>query len=283
MLRPDLILIGESDERSGELLASIYSGVCDNAPAVARMGFANAELTKLAVNTFVTTKISYANMLAELCEEIPGGDIDVVTRALGLDSRIGGKYLRGAVAYGGPCFPRDNLALATFARGVGREATLAEATEAVNRRQVARLVEVVQRVGHADAVVGVLGLAYKPKTNVVDESVGVALANELAAAGRRVVVHDPLALENAARVLDETVERATSVDDALTRIDIAVVTTPWLDYRQLATISPPKGLLTIVDCWRLLDGIPPTEGIAVVRLGLGTSTSALPYPTAAGT
>ena len=114
LLNPDFILIGESDERSGDLLASIYDGVCENEPAMARMGFANAEVTKLAVNTFVTTKISYANMLAELCERIPGGDVDTVTRAIGLDSRIGGKYLRGATAYGGPCFPRDNVALAAL-------------------------------------------------------------------------------------------------------------------------------------------------------------------------
>src|SRR5262245_10730941 len=110
MLLPDAILIGESDLRAGDLLESIYRTTCDNSPPVQRMNFVNAEITKLSVNTFVTTKISYANMLADICDRLPGADVDVVTNAVGLDSRIGRKYLKGALGYGGPCFPRDNIA-----------------------------------------------------------------------------------------------------------------------------------------------------------------------------
>ena len=138
MCNPDMVLVGESDARSGEMLADLYRRVCENQPGIARMNFVNAELTKLAVNTFVTTKITYANLLAQVCERVPGADADVVTSALGLDSRIGVKYLKGALGYGGPCFPRDNIAFASFARSRGVEATLAEATDRVNRRQVAR-------------------------------------------------------------------------------------------------------------------------------------------------
>lgn len=90
-LNPDFVLIGESDERSGQVLEGIYRQVCENNPPVVRMNFINAELTKLAVNTFVTTKISFANMLARICEKLLGADVDVVTKALGLDSRIGTK------------------------------------------------------------------------------------------------------------------------------------------------------------------------------------------------
>src|SRR5208282_5841642 len=96
----------------------------------------NAELAKLAVNTFVTTKISYANMLAEICERIDGGDVDAVTTAIGHDSRIGSRYLKAGLGYGGPCFPRDNAALASLASGLGLRSTLPRATDAVNRRQV---------------------------------------------------------------------------------------------------------------------------------------------------
>ena len=94
------------------MLADIYKRVCKNSPAISRMNFINAEITKLAVNTYITTKISYANMLARLCEKLPEADANVVTDALGLDTRIGPKYLKGAVSYGGPCFPRDNRARA---------------------------------------------------------------------------------------------------------------------------------------------------------------------------
>ena len=107
------------------------------------MSLVNAELTKIAVNTYVTMKISYANTLADLCERLPGADVESVTDALGLDTRIGGKYLRGAIAYGGPCFPRDNKAFAVLARDLGTEAPLAEATDAVNEAQTQRLARIV--------------------------------------------------------------------------------------------------------------------------------------------
>ena len=130
---PDFLLIGESDERAGATLADIYRRVVDNDPPIARLNFVNAELTKISVNTFVTTKIAFANMLARICERLPDADVDAVTSALGLDSRIGAKYLRGAISYGGPCFPRDNKALAALARAVGAPAYLAEATDTANQ------------------------------------------------------------------------------------------------------------------------------------------------------
>ncbi len=105
MLTPDMILIGESDPRSGDILETLYHGVCESRPRIQRMNYVNAELTKLSVNTFVTTKISYANMLAEVCETLPGADVDVVTSAIGCDSRIGRKYLKGAHGLRWPLFP----------------------------------------------------------------------------------------------------------------------------------------------------------------------------------
>ncbi len=141
MLRPDAILIGESDTRAGDVLEHVYRRVCGELTPIGRMSLINAELTKIAVNTFVTTKISYANMLADLCERLPGADVDVVTGALGLDSRIGSKYLKGALGYGGPCFPRDNAAFSALARRVGARADLAEATDQINTYQVDRLAQ----------------------------------------------------------------------------------------------------------------------------------------------
>jgi UDPglucose 6-dehydrogenase len=275
LLNPDFVLIGESDDRSGKLLASIYDGLCENQPPIVRMGFANAELAKLAVNTFVTTKISYANMLAELCERLPDGDVDVVTRAIALDSRIGGRYLRGATAYGGPCFPRDNTALASFARSVGVEASLAVATDVVNRRQLDRLVDAVQRAASPESVVGVLGLAYKPHTYVVDESVGVALANELAAVDFRVIVHDPLALAQVGRELSPSVDLVDSVEEIVQRVDVAVIATPWPEYRALERAEPSRGRLIVIDCWRLLDKTSVSAEIELVLPGVGVKVPAL--------
>src|ERR1035438_3914557 len=197
MLYPDMILIGESDERSGKMLEDLYTHVCESNPRINRMNYVNAELTKLSVNTFVTTKISYANMLAEVCETLPGADVDTVTSAIGCDTRIGQKYLKGALGYGGPCFPRDNKAFSALARANGAPALLAEATDAMNRRQVPRLAELILSRLPENGTAGILGLSYKPDTGVIEESQGVALAKYLLQSGAKVVVYDPEAMDNA--------------------------------------------------------------------------------------
>ena len=163
MLEPDMVLIGESDPRAGDVLERLYAGVCENDPPFRRMSLVNAELTKIAVNTYVTMKISYANTLADICERLPGADVESVTDALGLDTRIGGKYLRGAIAYGGPCFPRDNKAFAVLARDLGADAALAEATDAINVAQSDRLARIVRRASSAGDAVGILGLSVQAR------------------------------------------------------------------------------------------------------------------------
>ena len=159
------------------------------------MSLSSAEITKIAINTFVTTKISFANMLSELCDEIPGSDIDDVTAAVGSDRRVGKLYLKAALGYGGPCFPRDNAALAFSAESRGVVADIARATDSVNRRQVTRIVSlVIQNSRHGDKV-GVVGLSYKPNTPVIDESQGLEVALALSGQGRFVVGFDPLVSE----------------------------------------------------------------------------------------
>ncbi len=271
LLHPDFVLIGESDVRSGDMLASLYGNLCENNPFVARMNFVNAEVTKLSVNTFVTTKITFANMLARICEQLPGANVDVVTSALSLDSRIGGKYLKGAIGYGGPCFPRDNSALAFLGRMVGSAATLAEATDAANRQEARRLTGLVKSKLPAHGVVGILGLAYKPNTDVVEESQGLLLAQLLLAEGISVRVYDPAGMENAKKILDRSVVFAGSVEECLQAADVVVIATPWEEFKllPLRSLSRQSARRVLVDCWRLLD--PDTYGPVVeyVPLGVG--------------
>jgi UDPglucose 6-dehydrogenase len=281
MLNPDMILIGESDPRSGELLEELYKGVCDSNPRIQRMNYVNAELTKLSVNTFVTTKISYANMLAQVCERLPGADADVVTSAIGCDSRIGQKYLKGALGYGGPCFPRDNVAFSALARATGAPALLAEATDQLNRRQVPRLAEIVRSRLPQGGTVGVLGLSYKPDTEVIEESQGLELAKYLASAGFKVVVYDPAAMENAKRQLGGDANYASSAADCARQADVLVITTAWPEFKRLtpADLKPGKRPPAIVDCWRVLPADLFADRTEYVRLGYGgrdTSTAADP-------
>ena len=255
MTHPDLVLIGESDPQAGDVVEAIHRTFIASNAQVRRMTWVNAEITKIAVNTFVTTKISYANMLAEICEQLPGGDVDVVTGALGVDRRIGHAYLRGAVGYGGPCFPRDNAALVAVAAQAGARAEIAVATDALNRRQTERVARIVE----AHAVprqhrIAVLGLSYKPDTPVVEESQGVMLANRLASDGFATMVFDPAAVVDAPMTLAASIVRASSLAECVAEADVLVLMVPWPEFRQVPALlqarlrKPP----TVIDCWRLL-------------------------------
>ncbi len=282
-LNPDFVLIGESDSRAGETLEDIYLRVCETKPAVARMNFVNAERTKLSVNTYVTTKISFAIMLARICERIPGCDVDVVTRALGLDTRIGGKYLKGAVSYGGPCFPRDNLALLALAEEVGAPAELAQVTHRFNRSQIQWLADLVCGLAPRGTI-GILGLTYKPNTDVVDESVGLLLARELAGRKTDVLAHDPLGAQNGAKALGETVRMAASAAECIAASEAVVLATPWPEFVAIPAASWGRAgrPRAVVDCWRVLPQLAASGGVLYIGLGLGQENAAVQEQTAAG-
>jgi len=272
LLNPDFILIGESDAQAGSMLAGLYKRFCANNPPVARMNFVNAELTKLSLNTYVTTKISFANTLARICERLPGADVNIVTAALGLDSRIGGRYLKGAVGYGGPCFPRDNLALANFSRSVNVPATLAEATDVINRQQVQWLLELIKGYLPPEGKVGILGLAYKPHSDVVEEAQGLLLAQALVKEGIGVIAFDPVAMDNARQVLDTSVTLAVSLQECIQKTEVVVVITPWEEFKQVSSkeFSGHKRPCVLIDCWRILERMEQVSDIIYVPLGIGS-------------
>jgi UDPglucose 6-dehydrogenase len=284
---PDFLLIGESDPRAGDVLSEIYKRACKNSPRIARMNWINAEITKLAVNTYITTKISYANMLARLCEKLPDADVNVVTDALGLDTRIGPKYLKGAVSYGGPCFPRDNRALASLAARIGASSGLAEATDIFNRAQIETLAALVKSHRSGNDPIGILGLTYKPDTDVVEESFGLLLAQELASANLPIVVFDPSADLSRALAAQKSVRIATSAEDCIVQCGVVVLATPWQEFRELpisAWVQPFRSVpglhdapRVVIDCWRALPHLADSPGIQYVRLGFG----AVPSPVAA--
>jgi UDPglucose 6-dehydrogenase len=270
-LNPDLLLIGECDARAGERVAAFYrEGLKIDVPVV-RMSSVNAELAKIALNTYVTTKITFANMLAELCEQLPGGDVDAVTQALGLDRRIGAKYLSGALGYGGPCFPRDNTAMARLLDEMGVSSQLPNTVDWLNRSLPGRVVAMIEKMALTSPRVAVLGLAYKPHTNVVDESQGVAIARQLADKDFAVAVFDPVAVGPAREFLGEDVEYATSIAECVQGAAIIVIATGWPEFSsifQQTENATPRPL--VIDGWRLLRGsIPESDGNAYRGIGIG--------------
>jgi UDPglucose 6-dehydrogenase len=245
--------------------------MCEKKPPVQRMNFVNAELTKISVNTYVTTKISYANMLADICDRLAGADVDAVTKALGADTRIGPKYLKGAMGYGGPCFPRDNVAFAALARKVGARADVAEATDRINNYQIDRLGGLVAKFTKSGTRIAILGLSYKPQTPVVEESHSVKLAAKLADAGYVVVTHDPLAQDAALTVLGDKVVGASSLEGAVRDCDLLIVATGWPEYQAIdpAWCKRNGQRLTVLDLWRTLPAEKFTEVADVIYLGAG--------------
>ena len=254
-LNPDFYLLGEFDKRSGDTLASIHNRVSANKAPIKRMSIENAEIAKIAVNSFVTLKITYANMLADICERVPGGNVDVVTDAIGTDSRIGRKYLKGAVGFGGPCFPRDNVALNFLGERIGADTKILKINDEYNRSISARLLERLKGRIPSSGKASVLGLSYKPFSHVVEEATGISLCRSLYENRYTVSGFDPLAAKEAAKELGNLISIEDSVEKSLKDADIVFITTPdpafiSLTHRQF--LNPDKKVY-IVDFWRCLD------------------------------
>jgi UDPglucose 6-dehydrogenase len=245
LLEPDLVLIGESDPQSGAALEELYKKYNRNQPRIARMSIVSAELAKISVNSYITMKISFTNQLRLIAERFPKADIHSVLAAIGSDSRIGHKYLRAGVSYGGPCFPRDNRLLAFTARQLGLSAPLAEASDQVNELAKEALLETVKSATQPGDIVAVLGMAYKPQTHIVEESAGLHLAQHLKRLGRRVLVHDYAATPANSPSLFEF-EILDNPESLRKRADVkvAVLCCPWPQYNSLS-VHPNTRLLAL--------------------------------------
>jgi UDPglucose 6-dehydrogenase len=253
-LNPDFTLVGEFDNKSGEILEDCYRAILEKQAPCKRMSLENAELAKLAVNNFVTMKISFANLLAELCETIPGGDIDRVCDALGADKRIGSHYLRGGLGFGGPCFPRDNIALDALSRHLQVNSDIAMVISKNNRFPVDRLVRHIGTTVPRGSTVALLGLAYKPHSDVVEESQGLEVASAISDLGMKVVCYDPLAREAARSKLKFKALVLESLDACLIQADAVVLATPDPEFARLSPANFPHRdpPVQVFDCWRLL-------------------------------
>jgi UDPglucose 6-dehydrogenase len=265
MRKPDLILIGESDLEAGQVALDLAQAIAENQPAVSRIGLASAELAKLAINTFVTTKISFANMLGEFCDHLDGANIDDVTSAVGSDSRIGKKYLQGALGYGGPCFPRDNIALAASADTFGIDASIAVATDSINNRQVRRVLNLVSSLASSGSSVTVFGLAYKPDTPVCDESQSIEIANALFEAGYKVLSYDELVSPEDSPRLNTKVESHRTPSEAIYSSDVAVFTHPVGSFKELDLSRLSSG--QVIDIWGSIDKSSLPVSAELIRPG----------------
>ena len=249
LLAPDLVLIGESDQRAGDLLEGLYLKYNSNRPRIARMSITSAELTKISVNSYITAKISFTNQLRMIAERLPDTNIHQILDAIGSDSRIGKKYLRAGLSFGGPCFPRDNRLVAHVAKAVGLSAPLAEATDAVNEMTKEQLALQALACCKPGDTVAVLGMSYRPHTYITEESAGLHIAQSLKRSGCRVVVHDYAATpKNSPSLLEFEYLTDPAQLAKEKRVKAVLICNPWPDYRK---VKFPRGA-KVFDPWGLL-------------------------------
>ena len=189
---PDLVIIGESSPEAGARVEALHHQMCENEPKIARMSIISGEVAKVSLNAYITMKISFANTVANLCERIEGTDVDAITSAIGHDKRISPFYFRGGLAFGGTCFPRDTKAFMTISRQHDLNPILLSAVEDVNVEQNKHLAKVVETHLGAENKVSILGVAFKDKTPVTEESPAIHLIQELVIDDVFVTVYDPL-------------------------------------------------------------------------------------------
>jgi UDPglucose 6-dehydrogenase len=233
-MRPDRVVIGADSDRAAEILREIYRPLYLLETPMMFTTLETAELTKYAANTFLATKITFINEIADLCEKV-GADIQDVARGIGLDGRIGGKFLHAGPGYGGSCFPKDTLALVRTARDAGSPITIVESVVAVNDARKGRMAgKIIAACGGsvADKTIAVLGVTFKPNTDDMRDSPSLDIIPALQKAGATVRAFDPQGKSEAEKMLDGV----TWCDDAygaMENADCLTILTEWNEFRAL--------------------------------------------------
>jgi len=242
MQTPDMILIGANDVLAVKILEPILKSIVINNPDVQCMSLASSELAKISVNTFVTAKISYANMIAELAEKIPGANKYDILNALGTDTRIGSKYLKPGLGFGGPCFPRDNKAFGIIGDALDIDTELAKATHTINLRQPKIIAERIKsKFSNNYTELTVLGLSYKPGSFVTEESQAVMLVKELSNNWMKINIHDPLVNDES---LFAGIDNISYIDSILKikDTDLVIIAVNWTEYLNFINYHPKDNL-----------------------------------------
>ncbi|MCK4547455.1 MAG: UDP-glucose/GDP-mannose dehydrogenase family protein [Candidatus Eisenbacteria sp.] len=249
-MKPDRIVIGAANERATNVLAEIYRPLTLLGVPLVRTTVRSAEMIKYASNAFLATKISFVNEMAGICESL-GADVTVVAKAMGLDSRIGSKFLQAGAGYGGSCFPKDVRALIQAAESHGARAEIVKAVMRVNDRQKQRMIEKVATVlgNPRGKRVAVLGLAFKPQTDDMREAPSLTLIRGLRDLGVDIVAFDPEAMEESRKILPD-LETAADPYEAGKDADCVVLVTDWNEFRELDLGRMKEQMRTpaLVDC-----------------------------------
>ncbi|MFE9127852.1 UDP-glucose dehydrogenase family protein [Streptomyces sp. NPDC007148] len=258
-LRPDRLVFGVESDRAETILRKVYEPVLASGTPLVTADFPTAELVKTAANAFLATKISFINAMAEVCEAA-GADVSVLARAIGHDERIGAKFLRAGIGFGGGCLPKDIRAFAARAEelGTGRSLTFLREVDAINLRRRERTVDLARELCAGDVQgkrVAVLGAAFKPDSDDIRDSPALDIASRLHLQGAEVTVFDPQAMDNA-RKHYPTLSYALSAPDAVRGADVVLHLTEWPQFAAL----DPAALIDLTYRPRIIDGRGTLDG-----------------------
>ncbi|WP_088291058.1 UDP-glucose dehydrogenase family protein [Bacillus mycoides] len=225
----DRIVIGTDDAETANIMEEVNRPF--NVP-VFKTSIKSSEMIKYAANAFLATKISFINEIANICEKL-GADVEHVANGMGLDKRIGTQFLKAGIGYGGSCFPKDTHALIQIAGNVEHDFDLLKSVITVNNNQQASLVEKVKDIlgDIKGKQIAMLGLAFKPNTDDMREAASIVIASDLVELGAKVVAYDPIAIENARKILPNEVQYVSSVEEAVTSADVTLIVTEWDDIK----------------------------------------------------
>ncbi len=234
-MRPDRVVLGVESERAEKRLKALYRPLNLIETPIHITNLESAELIKYASNAFLATKISFINEMSDLCEKV-GADVQAVAKGMGMDGRIGRKFLHAGPGYGGSCFPKDTLALTRIAQEHGSSVRIVESAIEANAAQKARMVKKIREALGGDVAgktIAVFGLTFKPETDDMRDSPSLAILPPLLEKGAIVRAHDPQGVEEAKRLLPEGIEYVDDLYQAATDADAVVLMTEWNQYRNL--------------------------------------------------
>jgi UDPglucose 6-dehydrogenase len=232
-MKPDRVVLGVDSDEARSVMAELYAPFVRTGKPIIFMDIPSAEMTKYAANAMLATRISFMNEIAALCERV-GANVDQVRKGVGTDARIGPSFLFPGPGYGGSCFPKDVKALVQTARQCQTPLMVLEAVESANNRQKQKLFEKLSETLNGNlsgTTIAVWGLSFKPNTDDMRESPSLDLIESVLAAGAKVVAHDPAAMDEARRRLDDRISYAATNYDALNGADALVIVTDWNEYR----------------------------------------------------
>ena len=232
-MRPDRVVIGATSDRAMDIMSEIYRPLYLLETPIIKTKLETAELIKYASNAYLSTRISFINEIADLCERV-GADVNVVAKAMGLDGRIGPKFLHAGAGYGGSCFPKDTRALITIAETAGSQVSIVKAAVAVNQRQREIVFQKIQKLNETlqGKCIGFLGLSFKPKTDDMREAPSITVIQNLLQHKTKIKAYDPVAQENARKILKD-VEYCNDPYGVAENADTLVVMTEWNEFREL--------------------------------------------------